>query len=53
MEYHIYEDHKEIHLQIDSPYNVIIIEGKKEIEKLLEKVKEALKKEEKQNEIQG
>ncbi len=45
MEYHIYEDHDDLHLQIDSPYNVIIIEGKKEIEKLLAKVKEALERE--------
>ena len=51
MEYHIYEDHNDLHLQIDSPYSVIIIEGRKEIEKLLAKVKEALKKEEKLNEI--
>jgi len=44
LEYHIYEDHNDLHLQIDSPYSVIIIEGRKEIEKLLAKVKEALEK---------
>ena len=44
MKYHIYEDHDELHLQIDSTYNIVIIEGREEIERLLIKIGEALGK---------
>lgn len=42
VKYHIYNDHGELHLQIDSTHNVVIIEGRKEIERLLNKIKEGL-----------
>jgi len=44
MRYHIYEDHDDLHVQIDSQCSVMIVEGEKEIEKLLAKLKEGLKK---------
>lgn len=44
VKYHIYKDHGDLHLQIDSTYNVVIIEGREEIERLLSKIGEALGK---------
>lgn len=44
MRYHVYEDHDDIHLQIDSSHNIVIIEGRDELERLLKKLKEGLKK---------
>ncbi len=43
MRYHIYKDHDDLHLQIDSTHNIVIIEGREEIERLLAKLKEGLK----------
>jgi len=44
LRYHIYYDHDDIHLQIDSSYNVVIIEGRDELNRLMLKLKEALEK---------